>query len=55
MSAAVEFYPDGGALIFAGNRNFIVVPTDSPMIPEAAAGSAGGSINTVRWDLSSGE
>jgi len=47
--------PDGGALIFAGNRNFVVVPTDTPMIPEAGARSAGGSINTVRWNLSSGE
>ncbi|WP_153067212.1 hypothetical protein [Steroidobacter cummioxidans] len=45
--------PDGGALIFAGNRNFVVVPTNTPML--SAARNAGSSINTVRWNLSSGE
>lgn len=46
--------PDGGALIFAGNRNFVVVPTNTATLSAAGAGS-GRSINTVRWNLSSGE
>lgn len=47
--------PDGGALIFAGNRNFVVVPTDMPMLSAAEARGAGRSINTVRWNMNSGE
>lgn len=49
----VNITPDGGALIFAGNRNFVVVPTNTPVL--LAARHAGRSINTVRWNLSSGE
>jgi hypothetical protein len=50
--------PDGGALLFGGNRNIVVVPTDTPV---TAARAPGGirkpgvkGFPVVRWDLRSG-
>lgn len=51
--------PDGGALLFGGNRNIVVVPTDTPVTAARAPGGirkAGvKGFPVVRWDLRSGE
>jgi hypothetical protein len=46
--------PDGGALLFAGNRNFVVVPTDAGLTAAATAPGThkpqgASTLRTVRW------
>lgn len=48
--------PDGGALLFVGNRNFVVVPTDTPLVSATAPGGMQkarreSSLKTVPWKV----